>query len=167
MARGVNKVILVGNLGKDPEVRYTPSGSAVANVTIATSDQWKDKQTGEQQERTEWHRVVFFNRLAEVVAEYVKKGQQIRRVSGRINPARIGGPLKSLPTRCKCSVGVVVAVAVVQALEVLIRVWINQPPSKDRHLRAAKSRQTRPLKVVRSMILTTIFRFDGHLRVYL
>ena len=83
MARGVNKVILVGNLGKDPEVRYTPSGSAVANVTIATSDQWKDKQTGEQQERTEWHRVVFFNRLAEVVGEYVKKGQQIY-VEGRI-----------------------------------------------------------------------------------
>ena len=83
MARGVNKVILVGNLGKDPEIRYTPSGSAVANVTIATSDQWKDKQTGEQQERTEWHRVVFFNRLAEVVGEYVKKGQQIY-VEGRI-----------------------------------------------------------------------------------
>jgi len=83
MARGVNKVILVGNLGKDPEVRYTPSGSAVANVTIATSDSWKDKQTGEQQERTEWHRVVFFNRLAEVVAEYVKKGQQIY-IEGRI-----------------------------------------------------------------------------------
>lgn len=83
MARGVNKVILVGNLGKDPEVRYTPGGSAVANVTIATSDQWKDKQTGEQQERTEWHRVVFFNRLAEVVSEYVKKGQQIY-IEGRI-----------------------------------------------------------------------------------
>ncbi len=83
MARGVNKAILVGNLGRDPEVRYTPSGSAVANVTIATSDSWKDKQTGEMQERTEWHRVVFFNRLAEVVAEYVKKGQQIY-VEGRI-----------------------------------------------------------------------------------
>ncbi len=83
MARGVNKAILVGNLGRDPEVRYTPSGSAVANVTIATSEQWKDKQTGEQQEKTEWHRVVFFNRLAEVVAEYVKKGQQIY-VEGRI-----------------------------------------------------------------------------------
>ncbi len=77
MARGVNKVILVGNLGRDPEVRYTPSGSAVANVTIATSESWKDKQTGENQERTEWHRVVFFNRLAEIVAEYVKKGSQI------------------------------------------------------------------------------------------
>lgn len=83
MARGVNKVILVGNLGKDPEVRYTPGGSAVANVTIATSDQWKDKQTGENQERTEWHRVVFFNRLAEIVSEYVKKGQQIY-IEGRL-----------------------------------------------------------------------------------
>ena len=77
MARGVNKVILVGNLGRDPEVRYTPGGSAVANVTIATSEQWKDKQTGDNQERTEWHRVVFFGRLAEIVSEYVKKGQQI------------------------------------------------------------------------------------------
>ena len=83
MARGVNKAILVGNLGRDPEVRYTPSGSAVANVTIATSESWKDKQTGEMQEKTEWHRVVFFNRLAEIVAEYVKKGQQIY-VEGRI-----------------------------------------------------------------------------------
>ena len=83
MARGVNKVILVGNLGADPEVRYTPSGSAVANVSIATTDQWKDKQTGENQERTEWHRVVFFNRLAEIVAEYLKKGRQVY-VEGRL-----------------------------------------------------------------------------------
>lgn len=77
MARGVNKVILIGNLGKDPEVRYMPSGSAVANVTLATSEQWKDKQTGEQQERTEWHTIVFFNRLAEIVGEYLKKGSQV------------------------------------------------------------------------------------------
>jgi len=77
MARGVNKVILVGNLGKDPEVRYTSSGSAVANVTIATSEQWKDKQSGQTQERTEWHNVVFYNRLAEIVGEYLKKGSQI------------------------------------------------------------------------------------------
>jgi single-strand DNA-binding protein len=77
MARGVNKVILIGNLGRDPEVRYMPSGSAVANVAIATSEQWKDKQSGEQQERTEWHRVVFFNRLAEIVGEYLKKGSQV------------------------------------------------------------------------------------------
>ncbi len=77
MARGVNKVILVGNLGKDPEVRYMPSGQAVANVTLATSDQWKDKQTGQNQERTEWHQVVFFGRLAEIAGEYLKKGRQI------------------------------------------------------------------------------------------
>jgi single-strand DNA-binding protein len=77
MARGVNKVILVGNLGKDPEVRYMPSGGAVANVTIATSEQWKDKQSGEQRERTEWHSVVFYQKLAEIVGEYLKKGSQV------------------------------------------------------------------------------------------
>jgi len=77
MARGVNKVILVGNLGGDPEVRYLPSGGAVTNVTIATSESWKDKQTGQQNERTEWHRVVFFNRLAEIAGEYLRKGSQI------------------------------------------------------------------------------------------
>ena len=77
MARGVNKVILVGNLGKDPEVRYMPSGSAAANVTLATSESWKDKQTGEQKDRTEWHNVVFFGRLAEIAGEYLKKGSQI------------------------------------------------------------------------------------------
>lgn len=77
MARGVNKVILIGNLGRDPEVRYMPSGSAVANVTLATSDVWKDKQTGERQERTEWHNVVFFNRLAEIAGEYLKKGSKV------------------------------------------------------------------------------------------
>ncbi|NOX09706.1 MAG: single-stranded DNA-binding protein [Gammaproteobacteria bacterium] len=77
MARGVNKVILVGNLGKDPDVRYMPSGGAAANVTIATTDSWKDKQTGDKQERTEWHNVVFFNRLAEIVGEYLKKGSQV------------------------------------------------------------------------------------------
>ena len=77
MARGVNKVILVGNLGKDPEVRYSPNGSAMANVTIATAESWKDKQSGEKQEKTEGHRVVFFNRLAEIVGEYLKKGSQV------------------------------------------------------------------------------------------
>ncbi|MFQ5469833.1 MAG: single-stranded DNA-binding protein [Gammaproteobacteria bacterium] len=77
MARGVNKVILIGNLGRDPEIRYMPSGSAVANVTIATTDSWKDKQSGEQQEKTEWHNVVFFNRLAEIVGEYLKKGSKV------------------------------------------------------------------------------------------
>ena len=77
MARGVNKVILIGNLGNDPEVRYTPSGSAVASVSLATSETWKDKQTGESQDRTEWHRVVFFSRLAEIVGEYLRKGSKI------------------------------------------------------------------------------------------
>ena len=77
MARGINKVILVGNLGRDPEMRYTPSGSAVANLAIATSESWKDKQTGEQQERTEWHRVVMFNRLGEIAGEYLKKGSKV------------------------------------------------------------------------------------------
>ncbi len=77
MARGVNKVILVGNLGKDPEVRYMPSGNAVANVTLATTESWKDKQSGEKQERTEWHTVVFYSRLAEIAGEYLKKGSQV------------------------------------------------------------------------------------------
>lgn len=77
MARGINKVIIVGMLGKDPEVRHMPSGGAVANVTLATSEQWKDKASGEKKERTEWHSVVFYQRLAEIVGEYLKKGSQI------------------------------------------------------------------------------------------
>ena len=77
MARGINKVILIGNLGRDPETRYLPSGGAVTNLTLATSESWKDKQTGQQQERTEWHRVVFFNRLAEIAGEYLKKGSKV------------------------------------------------------------------------------------------
>ncbi|MEK7666308.1 MAG: single-stranded DNA-binding protein [Pseudomonadota bacterium] len=83
MARGVNKVILVGNLGKDPEVRYSPNGGAVANITIATSESWKDKTSGEKQEKTEWHRVVFFGRLAEIAGEYLKKGAQVY-IEGRL-----------------------------------------------------------------------------------
>lgn len=77
MARGVNKVILVGNLGRDPETRYMPSGGAVTNVSVATSKQWRDRETGEQKERTEWHRVVFFNRLAEIAGEYLKRGSKV------------------------------------------------------------------------------------------
>ena len=76
-SRGVNKVILIGNLGRDPETRYMPSGGAITNISVATSETWKDKQTGEQQERTEWHRVVFFNRLAEIAGEYLKKGSKV------------------------------------------------------------------------------------------
>ena len=77
MARGINKVILVGNLGADPETRYTPSGMAITSIRVATSESWKDKQTGEQQERTEWHRIKFFGRLAEIAGEYLKKGSQV------------------------------------------------------------------------------------------
>ncbi|WP_337011435.1 single-stranded DNA-binding protein SSB1 [Pantoea sp. AS142] len=76
-SRGVNKVILVGNLGQDPEVRYMPNGGAVANITLATSESWRDKQTGENKEITEWHRVVLFGKLAEVAGEYLKKGSQV------------------------------------------------------------------------------------------
>ncbi|MDF1756823.1 MAG: single-stranded DNA-binding protein [Legionellaceae bacterium] len=77
MARGVNKVILIGHVGGDPEVRYMPNGNAVATISIATTEAWKDKQSGEKQERTEWHRVVCFNRLGEIVGEYVRKGSKI------------------------------------------------------------------------------------------
>jgi single-strand DNA-binding protein len=77
MARGINKVILVGNLGKDPDTRYLPSGAAVTNVTVATSESWKDQQSGEKQERTEWHNVVFFGKLAEIAGEYLRKGSQV------------------------------------------------------------------------------------------
>ncbi|WP_213664091.1 single-stranded DNA-binding protein [Stutzerimonas stutzeri] len=83
MARGVNKVILVGNVGGDPETRYMPNGNAVTNITLATTDSWKDKQTGQQQERTEWHRVVFFGKLAEIAGEYLRKGSQCY-VEGRL-----------------------------------------------------------------------------------
>ena len=76
-SRGINKVILIGNLGQDPEVRYMPNGGAVCNITVATSETWKDKNTGEQQEKTEWHRVVMFKRLAEIAGEYLKKGSKV------------------------------------------------------------------------------------------
>lgn len=77
MARGINKVILVGHLGKDPEIRYTAASKAVANLTVATSEQWTDKQSGQKQEKTEWHRVVMFGKLAEIAGEYLKKGSQV------------------------------------------------------------------------------------------
>lgn len=84
MAKGtVNKVILIGNLGRDPEVRYTPNGMAVANLAIATTETWKDKQTGENQERTEWHRIAMYNRLAEIAGEYLRKGSKVF-IEGRL-----------------------------------------------------------------------------------
>lgn len=88
--RGVNKVILVGNCGQDPEMKYLPTGTAVTNISLATSETWKDKQSGQQQERTEWHRVVFFNRLAEIVGEYVKKGSKVY-VEGRLQTRKWQG----------------------------------------------------------------------------
>lgn len=83
MARGINKVILVGHLGKDPEIRYSANGAAIANISLATTESWKDRNTGEKQEKTEWHRVVFFSRLAEIAGEYLKKGSQVY-VEGRL-----------------------------------------------------------------------------------
>ena len=77
MSKGVNKVILIGRIGQDPEVKYMPSGGAVTNASLATSEQWKDKNTGQPQERTEWHRIVFFNRLGEIAGEYLKKGSMV------------------------------------------------------------------------------------------
>lgn len=77
MARGLNKVMIMGNLGADPEVRYMPSGSAVTNIRVATSEVWKDRQSGEKQERTEWHRIVLFNRLGEIAAQYLRKGSRV------------------------------------------------------------------------------------------
>jgi single-strand DNA-binding protein len=90
MARGINKVILIGNLGKDPETRYMPSGAAVANLAIATSDSWKDKNTGEMQERTEWHRVVCFGRLGEIAGEYLRKGSKVY-IEGRLQTRKWQG----------------------------------------------------------------------------
>jgi single-strand DNA-binding protein len=83
MARGVNKAIIIGNLGNDPDMRYTAGGAAVANISIATAESWRDKESGEQQERTEWHRVVAFGRLAEIIGEYLRKGSQVY-IEGRI-----------------------------------------------------------------------------------
>lgn len=90
MSRGINKVILVGTLGRDPEVKYMPSGSAMTTVSIATSEQWKDKQTGEKKELTEWHKVVFYNRLAEIAGEYLRKGQQVY-VEGKLRTRKWQG----------------------------------------------------------------------------
>lgn len=87
MARGVNKVILLGNVGADPDVRYSASGNAITKIRVATSDQWKDKQSGEMQERVEWHRITFFGRLAEVAGEYLKKGSQVY-IEGRLQTSQ-------------------------------------------------------------------------------
>jgi len=90
MARGINKVILIGNLGADPEVRYTPANTAVCNISVATTDQWRDKQSGEQQEKTEWHKVVMFNRLGEIAGEYLRKGSKVY-IEGRLQTRKWQG----------------------------------------------------------------------------
>ena len=90
MARGINKVILIGNLGADPEVRYMPSGGAVANLRLATSESWKDRQTGEQQEKTEWHRVTLYGRLGEIAGEYLRKGSKVY-IEGRLQTRKWQG----------------------------------------------------------------------------
>ena len=114
MARGINKVIIVGNCGQDPETRYLPSGGAVTNMSLATSEAWKDKNTGEQQERTEWHKVVFFNRLGEIAGEYLKKGSKVY-VEGSLRTRKWQGQDGSdrytqrlLPAKCRCSTVAVV-----------------------------------------------------------
>ncbi len=90
MARGINKVILIGNLGQDPEVKYMPSGGAVCNITVATTESWTDRDSGEKQERTEWHRVVLFRRLAEVAGEYLRKGSKVY-IEGRLQTRKWQG----------------------------------------------------------------------------
>ena len=90
MARGVNKVILVGNLGADPDTRYMPSGKAVTNIRIATSESWKDKQTGDKQERTEWHSIVMYDKLGEIAAEYLRKGSQVY-IEGKLPHPQVAG----------------------------------------------------------------------------
>jgi single-strand DNA-binding protein len=106
MAKGINKVIIVGNLGEDPTTRYMPSGGAVTNISVATSEKWKDKNSGQPVEKTEWHKIIFFNRLAEVAGEYLKKGSKVRArcapASGKIRPASIVTPLRLSLAKCKC-----------------------------------------------------------------
>ena len=108
MARGINKVIIVGNLGADPDSRAMPSGNAVTNISVATSESWNDRETGEKQEKTEWHRVVFFNRLAEIAAQYLKKGSQVyvegnfKLENGKIKKAMSDGLLKLSLIKCRC-----------------------------------------------------------------
>jgi len=114
MARGINKVIIVGNLGGDPETRYMPSGSAVTNLTVATNESWKDKQTGEQKDRTEWHKVAMFNRLAEIAAEYLRKGSQVY-IEGKLRTRKWqdkNGQDRWTTTKCRCSADVVAAAVV-------------------------------------------------------
>ena len=161
MARGINKVILVGNLGADPETRYTPSGTAITTIRVATSESWKDKQTGEQQERTEWHRVKFFGRLAEIAGEYLKKGSQVY-VEGRCAPrntkrtASSAGAPTSSPTKCRCSAA---AAARAAAKAVAVASAANAVPRADRSRRPRAVRARRPQHQLRRTTASTMMRF--------
>ena len=131
-SRGINKVILVGNLGADPENRTSQTGNAITNISVATSETWKDKSTGQQQERTEWHRVVFFNRLAEIAAEYLRKGSKVY-VEGslrRTRMARIATPPRSSATKCRCWTA---AVWVVTHMEAALSRHRPPSPRPSRH----------------------------------
>ncbi len=186
MARGINKVILVGNLGADPETRAMPSGTTVANLRIATSESWRDKQSGEQQERTEWHRVVLFGRLGEVAAEYLKKGSQVyiegspadSQVAGQVGhrallhrdrrqrhadarrPRRRWG---RAPERAAEAVSTV-APAVDRVVQGAAAAEVAAVPAEA--IRSPSTPTRTAHRAVKGTISTTIFRFDGHLFLF-
>ena len=161
MARGINKVILVGNLGNDPEVRATTSGSRVATISIATSESWTDKTTGQKQEKTEWHRVVFFNRLAEIVEQYLKKGSQVY-VEGRLQTRKWQDKdgqdkytTEVVANECKCLVVVVVQVRA-EAFN-LLHQWTRLQRVRVQRLRSRQPQLLHPAdRILTSM---TIYRF--------
>jgi single-strand DNA-binding protein len=178
-SRGVNKVILVGNLGQDPEVRYMPSGGAVANITLATSESWRDKATGEMKEQTEWHRVVLFGKLAEVAGEYLRKGSQVY-IEGQLRTrkwtdqsAQRNTPPKSwltLAAPCRCW-AVVRAVVLRQAAVRQQQGGWGQPQQPQGGNQFSGGAQSRPQQQLRRRltnrrwISTTIFRSEDDLRV--
>ena len=165
MAKGVNKVILIGNCGADPETRYLPSGGAVTNVRLATSETWKDKTSGQQQERTEWHRVVFFNRLAEIAAVYLKKGSkvyvegQFAPASGKTRKAKTSTQRKSSPPRCRCSTAVRAAVAAWVAA-------VTPTTTTPRPANSSPAVAPRPLLSARWSPWRTTFRSDRERNVH-
>ena len=174
----VNKVILVGNLGRDPEVRYTAEGSAITNISVATTSQWKDRNSGERREETEWHRVTFFGRLAEIAGEYLKKGRSVY-IEGRLRPASTPMPTvwKSTPptssqSRCRCWVAVMAAetsaatavavpVATVAARPGAMVVVLPAAVPAVAVLRAVAPRQVATVRRPPSTTWTTTSRSDG------
>jgi len=162
----VNKVILVGNLGADPETRYLPSGDAVSNIRLATTDRYKEKGSGEMKELTEWHRVAFFGRLAEIAGEYLKKGSSAP-VNGPTKPASKSIRPKSLPTRCKCWAAAVARWAQA-AVTTAATSNVNRPLSVRHGLQAVPDvlRLRLPVRALRRRVVgltrwMTIFRFKS------